>query len=558
MPNSGRSSADMIMNADHLDVNTQAWTTKEHIRQKLEALEMWFYRRKLRISWDHRVTNDETIMMGKIEGKRRVGRRKKSWLRNIREWTGIASVEELFSLARDKERYAELTANLHKNNSSNTVLTAEKDQWLLPKVDRRTTWVSRPAALIRINTSSRFVWNHSSVVGRPQQAHFEIVGIRLGQRNGITMIEMITIGKQHGRIKHIRILKEQSIQVKRKTKRLKISVILCRRSFYDDCVVVIVPPEAASRQEHKTAWTKIGDTAKPRAAAIDGETEAPIHTTSRDKRLKGYASWHGWASRAHACGRGCRYIRRARRVQLELLILFLTGVHPLRENRGHQSGATSQSRNRSKARLSYETEPPQGHQNRRTTNCVRVRMSTWGKGALLVVRLAVDSGGATNVALPVMLDARVHAGCAAKAVVHATKRTPGGLLRNFKIEVRLVVDLFVPSPSMKIERIELHTRITRYQLAGSVLHLVEPYCNHLLVQYAMGGSTGLVPTLPQITGAGNAPAVLIMLKVSMGGGDRLPSGMKFKCCQCLVLNYDSSDQHEEHAMYHIPRSEDIA
>ncbi|KAI8422975.1 hypothetical protein MSG28_014065 [Choristoneura fumiferana] len=50
---------------------------------------------------------------------------------------------------------------------------------------------------------------------------------------------------------------------------------------------------------------------------------------------------------------------------------------------GHQGGATSQSRNRSKARLSYETEPPQGHQNGRTTNSVRVRMSAWGKGASL-------------------------------------------------------------------------------------------------------------------------------------------------------------------------------
>ncbi|KPJ12090.1 hypothetical protein RR48_01077 [Papilio machaon] len=34
--------------------------------------------------------------MGKIAGKRRVGRRKKSWLRNIREWTNIAGVEDQF------------------------------------------------------------------------------------------------------------------------------------------------------------------------------------------------------------------------------------------------------------------------------------------------------------------------------------------------------------------------------------------------------------------------------------------------------------------------------
>ncbi|KAI8436964.1 hypothetical protein MSG28_010381 [Choristoneura fumiferana] len=42
-----------------------------------------------------------------------VGRRKKSWLRNIREWTGVKSAAELFRVAKDRIRCAELTANLH-------------------------------------------------------------------------------------------------------------------------------------------------------------------------------------------------------------------------------------------------------------------------------------------------------------------------------------------------------------------------------------------------------------------------------------------------------------
>ncbi|CAH2240830.1 jg13459 [Pararge aegeria aegeria] len=54
----------------------------------------------------------QLIMMGKLEVKRRVGRRKKSWLRSIREWTNIVSVETLFRLAQDREKFAELTANL--------------------------------------------------------------------------------------------------------------------------------------------------------------------------------------------------------------------------------------------------------------------------------------------------------------------------------------------------------------------------------------------------------------------------------------------------------------
>lgn len=125
----------------------EAWTLKEATIKKLDAFEMWCYRRMLRISWVHRVTNKEVlrrakrsreltltikkkisylghvlrheryrllqvIMMGKVEGKRRAGRRRKSWLRNIREWTGVASVEQLMRLAKNKKKYDELTANL--------------------------------------------------------------------------------------------------------------------------------------------------------------------------------------------------------------------------------------------------------------------------------------------------------------------------------------------------------------------------------------------------------------------------------------------------------------
>ncbi|CAH2245065.1 jg15903, partial [Pararge aegeria aegeria] len=41
----------------------------------------------------------QLIMMGKVAGNRRIGRKRKSWLCNIREWTGIASAAQLLSLA---------------------------------------------------------------------------------------------------------------------------------------------------------------------------------------------------------------------------------------------------------------------------------------------------------------------------------------------------------------------------------------------------------------------------------------------------------------------------
>ncbi|KAL4708219.1 hypothetical protein ACJJTC_014050 [Scirpophaga incertulas] len=110
---------------------------------------MWTYRRILSISWTQKVTNDsvlqrvgqnhnlmltikkrkisylghalrhqrydllQLIMMGKVAGKRRVGGRKKSWLRNIRQWTGIAKAAHLFRLARRREDWTKLIADLH-------------------------------------------------------------------------------------------------------------------------------------------------------------------------------------------------------------------------------------------------------------------------------------------------------------------------------------------------------------------------------------------------------------------------------------------------------------
>jgi hypothetical protein len=97
----------------------------------------------LRISWVYRVTNDEvlrslhrerevlqivkrrkleyfghflrgpkhellkTIIQGHIEGKRRIGRKYLSWLRNLRAWIGL-SVEQLFRIAFDRDKYKNL------------------------------------------------------------------------------------------------------------------------------------------------------------------------------------------------------------------------------------------------------------------------------------------------------------------------------------------------------------------------------------------------------------------------------------------------------------------
>ncbi|KAL4705294.1 hypothetical protein ACJJTC_018980 [Scirpophaga incertulas] len=80
--------------------------------------ELWDTVRKRKVAYLGHIFRHELyellqlIMMGKIAARRSVGRRRKSWLRNIREWTGIASAAQLFRLAKDRTKYAELTANL--------------------------------------------------------------------------------------------------------------------------------------------------------------------------------------------------------------------------------------------------------------------------------------------------------------------------------------------------------------------------------------------------------------------------------------------------------------
>lgn len=126
----------------------EVWTIKAATVNRLEAFEMWLHRRMLRIPWTDMQTNEmvlsradatrlllntvkcrkisylghifrgeryrilQLIMMGKVEGRRGVGRKQASWLRDIREWTGIRSAEELFRLAQNRERLAQVIANV--------------------------------------------------------------------------------------------------------------------------------------------------------------------------------------------------------------------------------------------------------------------------------------------------------------------------------------------------------------------------------------------------------------------------------------------------------------
>jgi len=126
----------------------ETWTLKVGSMNRLEAFEMWCYRKMLKISWTDKVTNEavlqrinkerellttikkrksayfghimradkyevlQLIIQGKIEGKRGIGRKKCSWLRNIRDWTGIRDTAELMQCARDREHFTQVINNI--------------------------------------------------------------------------------------------------------------------------------------------------------------------------------------------------------------------------------------------------------------------------------------------------------------------------------------------------------------------------------------------------------------------------------------------------------------
>ena len=100
----------------------EAWTLSEVLEAKIDAFEMWCFRRMGRISWKDRITNNEVLaklgternllksvkqrqlryyghikrqngflthaLEGKLEGKRPRGRPRTTWMSNIAKWTG--------------------------------------------------------------------------------------------------------------------------------------------------------------------------------------------------------------------------------------------------------------------------------------------------------------------------------------------------------------------------------------------------------------------------------------------------------------------------------------
>ncbi|GFS10640.1 endonuclease-reverse transcriptase [Elysia marginata] len=125
---------------------SETWTLKKNTEKRIEAMEMWIYRRMQRISWKEKVTNKKVlesfglqrpellltiqrrkmkyyghlrrhdsiqkrILERKIDGRRGRGRRRQTWLGNIQEKSQMKMCE-VCETALDRRRWRSVTAHL--------------------------------------------------------------------------------------------------------------------------------------------------------------------------------------------------------------------------------------------------------------------------------------------------------------------------------------------------------------------------------------------------------------------------------------------------------------
>ena len=125
----------------------EAWTISREMRKRLEAVEMWFYRRMMRIPWTARMTNQEVLqrmgvtrelmtvvrkrqlgflghmlrrrgmerncLLGMVEGGRARGRQRMKWMDNIKELAGCERMSEVLRLAEDRSDWRAIVASIN-------------------------------------------------------------------------------------------------------------------------------------------------------------------------------------------------------------------------------------------------------------------------------------------------------------------------------------------------------------------------------------------------------------------------------------------------------------
>ena len=129
----------------------ETWSISSVMRKRLEAAEMWFLRRMLKISWTEKISNERVLtianvkrkmlqtikkrkmtflghvmrrkgienlsienlsLTGKVEGKNARGRQRMTYLSNIKEWTNRTNGNELIQACQDREVWRHMILNV--------------------------------------------------------------------------------------------------------------------------------------------------------------------------------------------------------------------------------------------------------------------------------------------------------------------------------------------------------------------------------------------------------------------------------------------------------------